>query len=804
MHKKHLFILGGIFALVLILAAAAYVYFIRLPMPVSEGELRVPGLKEAVTVYRDRWGVPHIYAANERDLLLAQGFVQAQDRLWQMEANRRIAAGRLSEIFGEKTLEMDKLLRSLGFMRAAHDEVSTCDDATMEILRSFSAGVNAFIESQRNRLPLEFRLLGINPEPWKPEDSIGWAKFMAYAGGKNWQEEIVRSLLVKELGQEKAQDLLKRIKPHIPSMPVNLESGLEACLRAPWNGVYFPGLGGASNNWVVHGSRTTTGLPLLANDMHLTLSVPSIWYEMHLAGGELDVIGLSLPGVPLVIAGHNRHMAWGITFAYTDVQDLFLERFDHVKEERYLFRDEWLDARLLREEIRVKGRKDPFIHNIRVTRHGPVVSPLIEQAEELNLALSLKWSAHDPGHTTSALYRINHARDWDEFKIAAAEWCEPAVNMVYADTKGNIGFVLGSRIPIRSQGHGMGPFPGWIGECEWTGYLGPDQKPFVLNPEKGYFATANNDVAGPDFPYYLAADYAADHRVKRIGEILMGKNTVSKEDFKELQGDFKSLSARSFMEAITGAEVQHPDALELIEILRTWDQTLGPESAGGAVYSVLFQRLLENTFTDELGPLIEPFLGVGLGGLDPLNCFVEHSRTILQSLMLEPDSPWFDDIDTPEKEELSEVLEKSLLETAAFLKERFGPDPSTWRWGQLHTVEMKHLIGRGKALDTLLNLGPFEGGGDFSTVWQSSAMPGMDFTLHGWSAANRHIYDLKDWDGSLGAIVPGQSGVPRSPHYDDQVDLWLQVNHHPLHFSRSRVESEAASKLILKPAGDIQ
>jgi penicillin amidase len=255
------------------------------------------------------------------------------------------------------------------------------------------------------------------------------------------------------------------------------------------------------------------------------------------------------------------------------------------------------------------------------------------------------------------------------------------------------------------------------------------------------------------------------------------------------------------MDAVQGAEIKHPDGLELLEKLRAWDQHLGPESAGAAIYSVLFQRLLENTFTDELGPLMEPFSGIGLIGLDPLSRFAEHSRTILLSLMFEPASQWFDNIDTPEKEELSEVLEKSLLETAAFLKESLGPDPSTWRWGKLHSVEMKHLLGRQKPLDGLLNLGPYEGGGDFSTVWQSGIMPGMDFRLKGWSAANRHIYDLKDWDGSFGAIVPGQSGIPRSPHYGDQVDLWLDAGHHPLLFSRSRVESEAAATLVLKPAG---
>ncbi|MDD5206301.1 MAG: penicillin acylase family protein, partial [Desulfobacterales bacterium] len=325
MKKKLAFLFGGFLLLVLILAGAGYVYFIRLPMPVTNGELRIKGLQKSVTVYRDRWSVPHIYAENEHDLFMAQGYVQAQDRLWQMETNRRLAAGRLSEIFGPDGLEADKVLRSLGFMRAARDEVASYHSAAMGILNAFSDGVNGFIESQGNRLPLEFRILGVTPEPWKPEDSMGWGKFMAYTGGKNWQEEIVRAMLAKELGEEKANDLLKRVMPEMVAAQGNTQFTAFEPLTAVLQKRFLPVFGGASNNWVVHGSRTTTGLPLLANDMHLSMTVPSVLYEMHLAGGELDVIGVSLPGVPLIIAGHNRHLAWGITFAYTDVQDIFLE-----------------------------------------------------------------------------------------------------------------------------------------------------------------------------------------------------------------------------------------------------------------------------------------------------------------------------------------------------------------------------------------------------------------------------------------------------------------------------------------------
>ncbi|RJR46443.1 MAG: penicillin acylase family protein [Desulfobacteraceae bacterium] len=795
--KRLVFILSGMLLLVFTLAGIAYLFFIRLPMPPMNGEIRIAGLTQPVTVFRDRWSVPHLYAENEHDLFVAQGYVQAQDRLWQMEMNRRLASGRLSEVFGPDGLDADKVLRSLGFMRAARDEVASCDAATMDILNAFSAGVNAFIESRKSRLPMEFRILGIAPEPWKPEDSAVWGKFMAYTGGKNWQEEIVRSSLTERLGGERSCDLLKRINPCLPRMSGPMRNGAFEVFSHVSHAPFVSLLGGASNNWVVHGSRTTSGLPLLANDMHLTLTIPSVLYEMHLSCGEMDVIGVSLPGAPLIIAGHNRHLAWGITFAYTDVQDIFLERFD--PEGRYLFRDDWVEPKLIREEIRVKGREDPVIHQIQVTGHGPIISPLIGQKEKRGHAFALKWSAHEPGTTTRALYLLNHARNWEDFKAGAAKWCEPAVNLVYADVEGNIGYVLGSRIPIRSGGHGLGPFKGWTGEFEWSGYLPSDKKPFTLNPEAGYFATANNDVLGPDFPHYLAVDYASDDRVKRIQQVLSKKNPVSMQDCRSLQGDFRSLSAGSFLSAIQKAGVKSPEAMGLLEVLLGWDQMLNPESAGAAIYSVLFQRLLENTFKDELGPLMRGFSGIGLTALDSLNRFVEHSRTILLDLMSSPESPWFDDIETEKRENLSDILEKSLLETGKFLRERLGPDRSGWRWGKLHSVDVSHMLGRRKPLDRLLNLGPYEGGGDFSTVWQTGRIPGMDFSLKGWSAANRHIYDLRNWDESLGAIVPGQSGLPLGRHYGDQMELWLKVGHHPLYFSRSKVESEAVARLVLKP-----
>jgi len=798
MLKKIVRVLSGLILLVLLVLIGAYYYFLIRPLPLTDGELRIKSLESPVRVYRDQWGLPHIYAESRHDLFMAQGFVQAQDRLWQMETNRRVAAGRLSEILGADFVDLDRDLRTLGFMRAAVRELAATDEAGLEILRAFAQGVNAWIDLAQDRLPFEFQLLRFKPEPWRPEDSLAWLKFMAFSGGNNWEEELVQAMLVQKLGEVKAKDLLGLNKLTTPSI---IPSGLPVSALSFFSpsGTPLPfGFRGASNNWTVHGSRTASGRPLLANDMHLPVEIPSVWYENHLSSGEFDVIGLSLPGVPLVVAGHNRDIAWGITFAYTDVQDVFLEKMNHEQRGEYLYQGEYLQAKRIREPIKVRGQDLPIVHEVWETIHGTVVTPMALEAR-LGYSLALKWTASEPGQMMTAMQALNLARNWEEFKSAALNWSEPAVNLVYADRSGNIGYVLAARTPLRPQGHGRGPFPGWTGEHDWTGYLPPDQKPILFNPARGFIVTANNRVAGPDYPHYLSDDYASGFRAARIEQVLSQQDKASPAIFRELQGDLKCLPAARFISALKNIKGESPAARDLLSRLRAWDQILDADSVGGAVYSVLFYRLLENTFRDELGPTADRFFGRGFISLSPLTRYVEHSRTILLNLMSEPGSSWFDDINTPVRENLSDMVEKSLNETAAFLKERLGPEPEDWRWGRLHRIKIEHPLGEIKPLGLLLNLGSFEGGGHLDTVWQSAVRPGMDFDLKDWTASNRHIYDLSDWDRSLGAIVPGQSGMRGSSHYDDQMEMWLRVEHHPLFYSRSKVEENAEAVLILKP-----
>jgi penicillin amidase len=400
---------------------------------------------------------------------------------------------------------------------------------------------------------------------------------------------------------------------------------------------------------------------------------------------------------------------------------------------------------------------------------------------------------------TENLYRLNRAGSAEDFRSAASRWTEPAVNFVFADKAGNIGYVLGARVPIRENGHGRGPFAGWRGEDEWNGTVPFQEMPQLLNPEKGFVATANNPIRIDGFGTYLSEDFAPGYRAARIEEVLEMTEKASGSTFQALQGDLVCLPAGPFFDSIKEFNARSPAAKRLMDLLLSWDRRLTAESVGGAVYMVLFHRLLENTFRDDLGELTDRFFGVGLTPIQPLNRFSGHSRVILLSLMKEPGSPWFDDIRTPARETLGAVLEKSLNEAAAFLEQRLGTDPAQWQWGRLHQIEMAHPLGRVKPLDRIFNIGPFAGDGHFCTVAQSSVMPGMDFSLNGWAVSNRHIFDPADWDRSLGSIVPGQSGMLGSRHYRDQVALWKTVGHHPLYFSREKVEKEAKQVLDLAP-----
>ena len=779
-----------------LVVGAAWWLVVRRPLPQLDGVLEVPGLASPVEVWRDAWGVPHIQAENEKDLLLAQGYVQAQDRLWQMEMNRRLAAGRLSEIMGPKALTSDRWALTMGFHEAAQRELESYDDFHRELLQAYSRGVNACLEAGRGRLPLEFRLSGCQPEPWQPVDSLAWAKVAAYSGGRNWQEEVVRALLVGRLGEDRAADLLGHDRAGTPLI-LSAAFGLRPDMAFEARNWQQPPLGG-SNAWIVHGSRTLRGLPLLANDLHLPVQVPSSWYEIHLSDDGLDVAGLALVGFPLVFVGHNQHLAWGAALANVDDQDIFYEKMNPRQQGEYLFQDHWLKAEHLTMEIKVKGEK-PVSHEIWITRHGPLINPVAPRLRLLRQAMALKWAGREPGELLPALRLLNLAESRDDLEDAAGRWCEPALSLVYGDREGHIGYILAGRVPTRAGGDAPGPYPGWSGEYEWTGYLDPADKPVLRDPDQGFIVAANNRLTRAGRLPYLGQDYDPGFRAARIDEVLAKNDQVTMDDCRELQMDITCQVSRDFLAALQNIDPSRLLDRRGYDLLSGWDLKMASDSAGAALFAVLIRCLMENTFRDELGDAADLFFGASWCPSEGPNLFTGHSLVILDRLMEEPDGIWFDDIRTKEREGLLEVMTKSLDQATALVAEKLGQDTSRWAWGRLHQISFRHPLAGTRPGTGWLSLGPFPGQGYNLTVMQSMVAESGGFELRGATAASRHLYTPEDWDLCQGGIVPGQSGLFGSPHYQDQVEPWLRGQGHAMPFSSQGVKEQSRHHLTLKP-----
>ncbi|MGH2398660.1 MAG: penicillin acylase family protein [bacterium] len=778
--RRLLLIIVSFVTLVILAAAGFGVYSIRHPFPQVGGTLDVAGLQAPVEVIRDRWGIPHIFARSEHDLFLAQGFVHAQDRLWQMEFNRRIASGRLSEMFGETTLETDRFLRTIGLRRAAAAEWDIQDPEARAAAEAYADGVNAFLARYRNRLPIEFRLLRIAPEAWTPIDTLSYAKLMAWVLSVNWESEILRAHLVSRFGAEGAQSLL----PAYPGdHPVIVPQSVDytpfrspAVLRAMDAAPLRAGVG--SNNWVVAGARSATGSPLLANDPHLEAGMPSIWYEMHLTGGTINVVGSTFPGTPGVIIGHNEHIAWGVTNAGPDVQDLYIERFHPTDPTMYLFKGAWENVSTVEERIVVKGRRDPVVLPVRITRHGPILNGVVDGLPHF---VALRWTALERGTLLSSFSRLMRAANWNEFRDALRLWTVPALNFIFADRAGNIGYQLPGRIPIRAKGDGLLPVPGWTGEFEWTGEIPFDQLPSWFNPARGYIATANNRIAPEGYRYLLAHEWDPGFRARRIESVLTARPKVGMEDVQRLQMDVASLPARAIVNALRQVRIAEEPAASLLAELIAWDGVLSPASRPAAIYEVFRVTLPGLIFRDVLGgDLFEKYMGRSDA----------WTMNIIR-LLGDPGSPWWGAAGR------EAIVAQALVQANEVLTKRLGSDRSGWAWGRLHVMRFEHPIGRVPALGWIFNATAPATGGDAYTVNNGGFSPKTFRQIV--VASYRQIIDLGDFDRSVSIHTTGQSGLPFHPHYKDFVPLWATGRYHPMLFSRARIQESAKSTLTLTP-----
>lgn len=774
----------AIFVILLILVVLAGVgtgaVVVWRTFPGINGHLAVPGLDAPVEIIRDRWGIPHLYAQNVHDLFFAQGYVHAQDRLWQMDFNRRVPSGRLSELFGEVTLPSDRFLRTIGMRRAAEEERARLDPESAAVLAAYAAGVNAWISQHRSGLPIEFALLRYRPDLWTPTDTLVFGKLLAWTLGGNWRYQLLRAQLIARFGVEGMRFL---IPPYSPDAPVIIPRGSRygswrttALLRLVDAGGLPSGIG--SNNWVLGASRTATGHPLLANDPHLEAQMPAIWYEMHLVGGPYNVTGATLPGVPGVVIGHNADIAWGVTNAFPDVQDLYIEQFHPTDPARYLYRGRWEPARVIREAIGVRGRRDPVVETVRITRHGPIINDVVGG---LGAFLALRWTALEPGTVTASLLGLDRARTWDEFRAALRLWTVPAQNFVYADRKDNIGYQLPGRIPIRAKGDALVPVPGWTGEYEWVGEIPFDRLPSVPRPPRGYIVTANNRIVSDSYPFFLTQEWGPGFRAARIESLLAPLRRATIADMQAIQLDEMSLPGREIVRALAGLRTTQEPAAGMLAELRSWDGVLRPDSRPAAIYEAFRIALVPRVFKDILGD-------------DLYKQYIERPeawQVALDRLLSDPSSRWWG------SEGRDAVIADALKEAHEVLTRRLGSDRSRWTWGRLHTMRFVHPLGRVWALSWIFNAGAPPTGGDLFTV--NNGGFAEDTFSQIIVASYRQVIDVGDWDRSVAIHTTGQSGLPFHRHYKDFASLWATGGYHPMLFSRPRIEEEAEGTLTITP-----
>ena len=815
--------------------------------PQIEGELEVAGLDNPVDIYRDGIGIPHIYASTIHDLFFAQGYVHAQDRFWQMDFSRHVGSGRVAEMFGEGQLKTDMFLRTLGWRQIAEQEYAMLAPESKGILNSFSEGVNAYIESRNPvELSLEYSILTgiLNPdymiEPWTGVDTLTWGKAMAWDLGGNMDTEIERAVLLKTLTPEQIAELYPpypkdypMIVPVIGENAVNVE-GLNVERStfnvqqvefqpltdniALLNAILGPTTSDiGSNSWAVSGKLTATGMPLLANDMHLGIQMPSIWYQNALHcqpksdACPFEVTGFTFPGVAGVVVGHNDRVAWAFTNLGPDVQDLFIEKVNPDNPNQYEVDGKWVDFETRIETIKVGGG-DPVEIIVRISRHGPVISDTYgdlkdevdpkdpeampfkdKSGMELpeHYAIALSWTALTPASPFEAVWGFNRAQNWEEFRAAARNWSVPAQNILYADIDGNIAYQTPGNIPVRKKGDGTLPVPGWTGEYDWDGYIPFDELPYVVNPKSGFIVTANNQANPHDYPYLITSEWDYGQRAERIVDMI--ENAPGKIDsayFQSMHGDSKNLNAETLVPVLLAVELDSDLATVRDQLLGSWDYQNRADSQSAAVFEWFWWNLLMKTYKDDLPEEYLPGGGA-------------RWYEVMRNLVQQPDNFWWDDKDSESVVETrNDMFALAFEETVAQMQKEHGKDLAKWpTWGELHTATfVNQTLGKSGIgpIEALFNRGPFATGGGKSIVNATGWIVGESFEVTS-VPSEREIVDLSNLDNSLAIHTTGQSGHAYHPHYDDMAPMWATVQYYPMWWEQASIKADTEGHLRLVP-----
>lgn len=765
---KRLLLKSGLFLVLVVLGFLLFFlgYFF-LSKPKYSGKVSLEGLGEKVRVIIDTWGVPHIHAQNEKDLFFVCGYMHAKERMWQMDLMRRTGQGRLSELFGVDQVERDKFMRTLGLQEASRRDLDRISPQIKELLVAYSQGINTWMDTRNRVWPPEFLVLRYRPEPWNPLDSLMIKQVMALFLSSDFPSEAVRANLIYRVGPQRALQILEEGLEAPPFEPekISLTGFLD---------MVYPQ---QSNSWVVSGTRTVSGKPLLANDPHLEISLPAIWYEVHLVCPTIDVTGVTIPGLPYVIIGHNESIAWGLTNSTVDVQDLYLEQFDETKN-MYWDKNGWKSLVKKVETFRIRGEDEPERMEIFWTSRGPVISPQVVDASH---PISLKWTIYEGGRAIEACYLLNKAQDWKLFTEALRLFDSPSQNFIYADKQGNIGYYLGGKIPLREREAGLFPYPSWRQGGDWLSYLEERTKPTIYNPEEALIVSANQKVVPEDYPFYVGVDWDAPIRATRIRDLLLKNEKHSIESFKILQSDIYSKKAEIVFPFIQKIEKNDEKVNQALSILQDWDLMMDSGNAP-ALYSAFMNYLPEEIFQDELGEDFRSF-----------DFLFRRKEAGALRILSDANSHWFDNKETKEIEDREDIIRSAILRAFNHLNWMHG-SPDQWDWTRMNAIRYTHVLGRSTFL-RFFNLGSFPSGGDAFTVKVNYLTPQKT----SWSAGYRQIIDLSDWDHSLSVITPGQSGHFMSRFYDSQMSIWQNGEYHPQLFTSSSIEKNAFKIILLIP-----
>lgn len=768
--------------------------------PVS-GSARLSGLLNEVRVMRDPYGVPHIQATNEHDALFALGVVHAQDRLWQMDMQRRAASGRLSVLFGNVTLPYDRMFRIIGLRRIAERIEAQLPDDTRRRLQWYADGVNAWMDASRGRYPVEFDMLRYDPEPWTPLHSIMTGRLIAWELNLSWWTDITYGILEEKLGPELVQEILPSYPPGAPpflppATPVQGASAGLAYLRTAQQYRAFMGrplMPGGSNAWAVSPLRSTTGGALLANDTHLHLTSPSQWYEVGYDIPGSFVRGMSIPGVPGIVTGRNDSIAWGVTNLMADEADFFIEDVDDSTE-TYRTAAGRVPLRIIEEEIEVRDEL-PVEVRIRFTAHGPIVTDIetpLNRAQP-GFVASMRWTGTEPDDQVGTFLKINRSRSWPEFLGALRGFTVPGQNFIYADTRGNIGHVCAARIPLRISGRGLLPRPGWDPGSGWRGFVPFDQLPRVFNPPSGYVASANNKVVDDRSPLIIGDLWEPPSRIERLHAVLGAAGTrFGVRDFEQLQNDTYSPFARDLLpvlhEAFADSVVGSAQGERIRTYFANWHVRFDREDIATTIYQTFLNNLLRNMYQDEMGEEVYHDFAM----------LVNVPMRVTVALLAAGTSRWFDDVRTPAVETRADILGRSARDALRELTARFGDDTRRWRWADLHTVTLPHPLGSLGPLDRLFNIGPFGLPGGSTSMMSGEYKITEPYAVT-VGASYRQIFDMADPVRHRSILPSGQSGQVLHVHYDDQTPLWLLGQYKTVTFT---ADPGGRDELVLVPEGE--